>query len=253
MPDRHASHDPLAWKRADAESAASTPGRDWCSWCGALTRPPTKACLSLAARLGGYRSDDPFRGRQRATRPLSPERARPESRCALRPLRTNCGCLRQRGTHACFPRKSERLRRQPTRRPQSRAAAWRARRTTLTRPRHTAPRVLPRACPAALPRSARGTPVVSDAILRVTSQTTDALRPSAVPAVDLQRLLTTPPLPLGPRTRSRRASAPPRLHAFQGGRFGRPWWGSRCPRGAGAVGCTGSRRTAGWRVPGEAS
>jgi hypothetical protein len=52
------------------------------------------------------------------------------------------------------------------------AAAWRARRTTPTRPRHTAPRVLPYVCPAALTRSARGTPVVSDVILRVPSQTT---------------------------------------------------------------------------------
>ena len=44
--------------------------------------------------------------------------------------------------------------------------------TTLTRPRETAPRVLPYACPAALTRSARGAPVVSDVVLRVRFQTT---------------------------------------------------------------------------------
>jgi hypothetical protein len=109
------------------------------------------------------------------------------------PLGTNCSRPRQRGTHACFPPKSERLRRQRTRRPQSRAAAWRARRTTLTRPRHTAPRVLPYACPAALTRSARGTPVVSDVILRVWSQTTDAaLGKQAPPAPQQYRSASNP-------------------------------------------------------------
>jgi hypothetical protein len=55
-------------------------------------------------------------------------------------------------------------------------------RTTLTRPRDTAPRVLPYACPAALTRSARGAPVVSDVILRLTSQTTGANPSVPVPA-----------------------------------------------------------------------
>jgi hypothetical protein len=58
-------------------------------------------------------------------------------------------------------------------------AAWGVKRdtgaapTTLTEPRHTGRRVSPHACPAALTRSARGTPVVSDVILRMTYQTTE--------------------------------------------------------------------------------
>jgi hypothetical protein len=57
--------------------------------------------------------------------------------------------------HPCFPRESERLRRQRNRRPQWRNSDLGRTPTALTEPRHTARRILPHACPPAPTRSAR--------------------------------------------------------------------------------------------------
>jgi hypothetical protein len=133
-------------------------------------------------------------------------------------------------------------------------------RTTLTRPRDTAPRVLPYACPAALTRSARGTPVVSDVTLRMTSGTTGA-SPAACSSTPQSRFTresvagSKPAAPISESPAETRLSrsperpgSPPRRTAssvLSGGRIGATIQDGRGIRCVGASG----RSTTGPRTP----